>query len=45
MTIEQWLLKLKSCQPEGFELTKLGSSICDAILIPVCPLIFGDDKK
>ena len=45
MTIEEWLIKLKGYQPEGFELTKLGFPICDAVVIPRCPLIFGADKK
>ena len=45
MTIEEWLLKFKNCQTEAFELTKLGNPICDAIVLPVCPLVFGENRK
>ena len=45
MTIEGWLLKLKDYQTEAFELTRLGVPICDAIILPLCPLVFGEDKK
>ena len=41
MTIEKWLLKLRSYQTEGFELTRVGPPICDAIILPFCPLVFG----
>ena len=41
MTIEKWLLKLSTYQAKGFEMTRVGVPICDAIILPFCPLIFG----
>lgn len=41
MTIEKWLLKLRSCQTEEFELTRVGPPICDAIILPFCSRVFG----
>jgi hypothetical protein len=44
MRVEGWLTTL-SQQCERSELKALGAPICDAIVYPRCPLIFGDDIK
>lgn len=44
MKIEEWLLKL-SLQSEKSELKAVGDPICDAIVYPRCPLIFGNDVQ
>ena len=41
MTVEKWLLKLQQYQTPGFEMTRVGVPICDAIILPYCPLEFG----
>ena len=41
MTVEKWLLELRLYQTEEFELTRVGPPICDAIVLPFCPLVFG----
>jgi hypothetical protein len=42
--IEGWLLLL-SQQCKKTELKALDDPICDAIIYPRCPLIFGEDTK
>ena len=41
-TVEGWLTTLSE-QCERRELEALGVPICDAVVYPRCPLIFGDD--
>lgn len=44
MIVEEWLVTLaKQC--DASKLTPVGPPICDAIVYPRCPLVFGNDIK
>ena len=42
MTVEKWLSYL-SLKCEKGSLKALGAALCDAIVYPRCPLVFGSD--
>ena len=43
LVVENWLESLAFRFKRDSPYTKVGPPICDAIILPSCPLIFGED--
>jgi hypothetical protein len=43
VTTEEWLASLAYCKADD-EFKKIGDPLCDAIVIPKCPLLFDFSK-
>ena len=43
LVVEDWLQSLAHRFQSDDPFTKVGSPICDAIILPTCPEVFGND--